>query len=202
MYKNLYQYVTSCVTCQTRNLRKVKHPQQETDAPPYPSTKLGLDVSAPYPKTLSVNKFILKFVDWYSGWSEAFTFPDKTAETVAHLLLEEIIPRYSTHLQTVTDYGSENIDRIMKHTLQEMNNSHVTTSYYHPQGNSKVEQFHQTLHDGMSKKVSDSLDTWDICLNQVLPAIRFNINESTKFSAFYLFYNYDPVLPRKRLLRR
>ena len=32
MYKNLYQYVTSCVTYQTRNLRKVKPPQQETDA--------------------------------------------------------------------------------------------------------------------------------------------------------------------------
>ena len=43
----------------------------------------------------------------------------------------------------------------MKHTLQEMNISHVTTSYYHPQGNSKLVQFHQTLHDAMSKKVSD-----------------------------------------------
>ena len=59
-----------------------------------------------------------------------------------------------------------------------MNISHLTTSYYHPQGNSKVEQFHWTLHDAMSKKVSDSLDTWDIYLNQVLAAIRFNINES------------------------
>ena len=69
----------------------------------------------------------------------------------------------------------------MKQTLQEMNISHVTTSYYHPQDNSKVEQFHWTLHDIMSKEVSDSLDTWDIYLNQVLAAIRFNINESTKF---------------------
>ena len=43
MYKNLYQYLTSCVTCQTRNLRKVKPPQQETDASSYPFPKLGLD---------------------------------------------------------------------------------------------------------------------------------------------------------------
>ena len=33
MYKNLYQCITSWVTCQTRNLRKVKPPQQETDTP-------------------------------------------------------------------------------------------------------------------------------------------------------------------------
>ena len=58
MYKNLYHYVTSCVICQTRNLRRVKPPQQETDAPPYPFAKLWLDVSGPYPKTLFSNVYI------------------------------------------------------------------------------------------------------------------------------------------------
>ena len=52
----------------------------------------------------------------------------------------------------------------------------------------------------MSKKVSESLDTWDIYLNQVVAAIRFNINESTKFSPFYLLYNHDPVLPIDNIL--
>ena len=92
----------------------------------------------------------------------------------------------------VTD--SENINRVMKHTLQEMNIGHATTSYYHPQGNFKVELIHWTLYDVMSKKVSDRLDTWDIYLNQVLAAIRFNINEATQFSPFYLLYNHYPVL--------
>ena len=54
----------------------------------------------------------------------------------------------------------------------------------------------------MSKKVSDSLDTWDIYLNQVLAAIGFNINESTKFSCFYLLYNHDPVLPIDNILKQ
>ena len=98
MYKNLYQYVTSCVTCQTRNLRKVKPPQQKTDAPSYLLLKLGIYVSRPHPETLSGNKHIIRFVDWYSGWPEAFAVPDKTARTVIYLLLEEIIPRYSTPL--------------------------------------------------------------------------------------------------------
>ena len=104
-------------------------------------------------------------------------------------------------MQIVTDNGSENIDRVMKHTLQEMNMSHVTTYYCHPQGNSKVEQFHQTLHDVVSEKVSDSLDTRDIYLNQVLVAIRFNINKSAKFSPLYLLYNHDPVLPIENILK-
>ena len=36
MYKELYDYINNCITCQTRNLTKVKPPQQETNAPPYP----------------------------------------------------------------------------------------------------------------------------------------------------------------------
>ena len=64
------------------------------------------------------NKYKIGFVDWYGEWPEAFGVPDKTAKTVVHLLLEEIIPRYSTPLQIVTDNGSENINRVMKHTVR------------------------------------------------------------------------------------
>ena len=53
----------------------------------------------------------------------------------------------------------------------------------------------------MSKKVSDSLDTWDIYLYQVLAAIRVNVNESTIFSPFYLVYYHDPVLPIDKILK-
>ena len=65
----------------------------------------------------------------------------------------------------------------MKATLNKMIISYVTTSYFHPEGNFKVEQSHQTLHAVMPKKVSDSPDTWDIYLNQILAPFRFNINE-------------------------
>ena len=117
MYKNLHQDMASCVTCHTRNLKMVKTPQHKTDAPPYPFAKLGLDVSGPYPKTLSGNKYIIGFVDSHSGLAETFIIPDKTAAIVAHFLLEDIIPSYHSPLQIVIDNGSEHINRVMKHTL-------------------------------------------------------------------------------------
>ncbi|VDI78046.1 Hypothetical predicted protein [Mytilus galloprovincialis] len=36
MFKELYNYVTTCVPCQSRNLQKVRAPIQETKIPPYP----------------------------------------------------------------------------------------------------------------------------------------------------------------------
>ena len=52
MYKELHDYVNSCVTCQTRNLTKVRPPLQETDIPPHPFAKVSVDLSGHYPKTL------------------------------------------------------------------------------------------------------------------------------------------------------
>ena len=47
----------------------------------------------------------------------------------------------------------------------------------------------------------ENYETWDLHLNQVLAAIRFNVNESTKFSPYYLVYNRDPVLRLDNILK-
>ena len=174
---------------------------QNADIPPYPMAKLSMDLSGPYNKTLSGNKYIIAFVDWYSGWPEAFAVPDKTAETVAHLIIEEIYPRFGCCLELVTDNGSDNVNRVVKETLQTLNIHHVTTSFYHPSSNSKVERFHRTLHDVLAKRLQDGQDTWDLHLNQVLAAIRFNVSEATGYTPYYLLYRRDVVLPLDNLLK-
>lgn len=97
LYKQLYEYVSSCVTCRARSMKKIKTPLQDTDIPPYPFAKIGLDLSGPYPTSLSGNKYI-GFIDLYSGWPEAFAVPDKGADNIAHLLIEEIFPRFGAPL--------------------------------------------------------------------------------------------------------
>ena len=175
------------IVCQTRSLQKVKLPLQETDFPPYAMPKLSLDLSGPYPTTMSGNKYTVAFVDWYSGWPEAFSVPDKTAGTIAHLLIEEILPRYGCPLQVVTDNGMEIVNKIVQETLQSLKTDHVKTSVYHPQSNAMVERFHRTLHDILAKTTQENQNSWDIFLNQTLAAIRFNISESSKYSPFFYF---------------
>ena len=201
LYKDISEHIAKCITCSKRGLKFQRAPLQETDFPPYAFAKIGLDLFGPYPLTLSGNKYIATFVDWYSGWPEAYPIPDKKGETIAHLLIEEIFPRYGSCLQLVTDNGTEFDNRIVKETLEALNISHVTTSFYHPQSNSKVERFHRTLHDVLSKLIDDNVDKWDLFLNQALATVRFNISESSKFSPYFLLYNRDVVLPLDNLLQ-
>lgn len=201
LLREIAEFVNKCIPCQTRNLTKQQPHMQECDMPPFPFAKLALDISGPYPKTNSGNQYIVTFIDMFTGWPEAFAVPNKKAETVAHLLIDEIFPRFGAPLQLLTDNGPENINNIMKQTLEDLNVHHVTTSFYHPQSNGKVERLHRTMHDILAKKVGSNEQSWDLYINQMLAAIRFHVSESTNFSPYYLLYNRDVVLPLDNILR-
>jgi hypothetical protein len=98
---------------------------QETDIPPYPFAKIGLDLSGPYPTSLSGNKYIESFIYLHSGWPEAFAVPDKSADQICNLLIDEIFPRHGQVLELCRDNGTENINYKVKETLEALNIHHV-----------------------------------------------------------------------------
>ena len=189
LFKQLHSYVSTCVICQERNLQAIKPILQETDFSPYPWAKCALDITGPLPLTTSNNKYIVTFIDLLTGWPECFPAPDKSAQTVIHFLLNEIIPRWSCPLQLITDNGAENCNYAMKHVLKELNIDHVTTSFYRPQGNAKCEVMHKSLHAIIAKLSAGSPQSWDLAIPQALGALRFSVNFSTKYSPYFLITN-------------
>jgi len=201
LYKDLHKHINACVLCQSRNLQKIDPPVQQTDIPPYPFAKIALDLSGPYPTTLSGNKYIIGFICLYSGFPEIFACDSKEADNVCHLLIDEIIPRYGAPLALVTDNGSENVNYKVRELLESQRVHHIKTSFYNPAGNSKIERFHRSLHDVLAKKLQNNLQTWDLYLNQVVAAIRFTVNETTKLSPFYMVFGRSPVMPLDTILK-
>ena len=68
-------------------------PVLETDIPHYLFQKISLDILRPYGPTDRGNCYILSFVDWLTGWPEAFTIPDKRVRTVSDIILSKIFPQ-------------------------------------------------------------------------------------------------------------
>jgi hypothetical protein len=52
---------------------------------------VGIDILGPLPETVSGNKCILVITDYLTRWPEAFALKNTTAETVAKILVNEIV---------------------------------------------------------------------------------------------------------------
>ena len=200
LWKELDQAIEKCVTCKRRNLQQRRAPVQEIGLPPYPMASLQVDLAGPHTKTLSGNVYICTFVDLYSGWPEVFCLPDKSAESVVEVLLEEIIPRHSCPISISSDNGKEFANKYFKETLERLKIKHIKSSPYSPRTQGMVERSHRTLNDVISKLLGEYPDTWDLHINAAVAAMRFNVSRTTLQSPFSLLYHRQAVLPIDVLL--
>jgi transposase InsO family protein len=58
-------------------------------------------------------KYLLVLIDTFSGWVEAFPTKQETAQVVAKVLLEEIIPRYGIPETLGSDNGPAFISNVL-----------------------------------------------------------------------------------------
>lgn len=54
---------------------------------------------------------------------------NKNGEVIAHLLIYEMFPRFGAPLKIVSDNDTENVNTIMKETLEKLRFDHVTPSF-------------------------------------------------------------------------
>ena len=201
MYLDIVNYVSDCVTCQTRTLRKDVAPLQEMDTAKFPNEKVAIDTVGPYPESHAGNKYLITFIDQYSGWPELFPTKDKSAQTVARILLEEYIPRHSVMLCLKSDNGTEFVNNVLEHVCEKYNVLRVKTSSYHPAGNAQVERMHRVWNDILSKQLDKDPRNWDTVIPSALMALRTSPNASSKSSPHFLLYGRDPILPLDTLLQ-
>lgn len=200
MYKDTVRYIGKCIKCRPRKLTKQKVPVQEMPTAEYPFQIIGIDTCGPYPDSFQGNRHIITVVDHFSGWPEAFAVKDKSANTVAKVLLEEVIPRHACPSLIISDRGTEFNNALVEQLTSQLNIKHNLTSAYHPQSNGKTERFHRFLNASIAKSIETNQREWDQHLPGVLSSYRVSVHDSTKFSPFFLMYGRDPVLPMDTLL--
>ena len=200
MYANISKFIDKCDVCKGRNLKQLKIPIQDMSTPNFPFEIMAIDTCGPFPTSLSGNRFALTIIDHYSSWPEVFATKDKSAETVAQILLEYIIPRHSCPRVILSDQGSEFVNRVIALLNEKLHISHVKSSVRHPASNGKVEVFHRYMNNYMAKYVQENQFNWDTYLAGMLFAYRTSLHDSLKHSPFYILYGRDPILPLDTLL--
>ena len=195
-YKDISDYVHSCLTCQ-RN-RPLFHRQEAMEHKhplKGPHEHVYMDIWGPV--TFNGTKFqLLTIMDYFTKWAEAAVLPDTTSESIAKAFFTEWICRHGSPAALTTDNGSNFTAAALSRVCQILGITQLRSTTYHPKGNAPVEQFHRTL-----KKVFRYLRICAPSCTDIKELVAYALllyrmmpHDATKQSPAYLTYGTDFVL--------
>ena len=188
-------YCRSCLVCASRKgPGRCQRPKLQPIPVGGPFQAVGVDVLQ-LPRSLEGNQYAIVFVDYLRKWPEVFAVSDQTADTIARLLVEEIVSRHGVPERLLSDRGPNFLSSLIEKVCQLLGTTKVNTSRYHPQCDGHVEKFNSTLINMLSKSVGQYGNDWDKRLPYVLFAYRVAVQDSTKSSPFYLLYGRHSRVP-------
>ncbi|UYV66609.1 K02A2.6-like [Cordylochernes scorpioides] len=195
MLKDVVEYVRTCHLCQSRKGSNqlpagLLHP---IPAANYPFERVGIDILGPLSSTKNRKKWMIVLTDYYTKYAETKAVIDATAKEVAKFLTENVILKHGAPRYLISDRGSQFTRNLVKEITKICQIQHCLTTSYHPQTNGLTERLNRTLINMISMYVNVDQRNWDEILLFKTHAYNTTIQETTKYSPFFLLYGREPV---------
>ena len=195
MHSDVHRFCRQCLTCASYDGtgRRSRPPLQPIPVGA-PFQRVGVDILE-MPQTAQGNRYIVVFVDYLTKWAEAYAVPDQTSETIARLLVDNVVCRHGVPEELLSDRGPNLLSSLIQDVCDMLGMRKINTTAYHPQCDGLVENLNKTLRAMIAKHTKDFGVEWDLYLQHLLFAYRSKPHASTRESPFYLIYGRDPRLP-------
>ena len=105
-------------------------------------------------------KYLLVFIDTFSGWVEAFPTKRETAQVVAKKLIEDILPQFGFPAQVGSDNGPAFVSQVSQGVAQALGARWKLHCAYRPQSSRQVERMNRTLKETLTKLVAETGRDW------------------------------------------
>ncbi|XP_032475777.1 protein NYNRIN-like [Phocoena sinus] len=133
-------------------------------------------------------RYLLTHIDTFSGWIEAYPTIRETADTVASVLLEHIIPQFGLPGSIRSDNGPAFVSQVVQQVSEALQITWKLHIPYHPQASGKVERANGILKDHLTKLSLEVRVSWPDLLPLALTRIRASPQTPTGLSPFELLY--------------
>ena len=120
MNKDICKYISNCALCIREKARTQVYPLQIPDIPDTPFNKIAIDLVSDLNVSASGNQHILTIIDNLTGWLEAFPIPDKQADTIVHIFINNYLPIHMCRHFILSDNGTEFKNQLMDNVLQQL----------------------------------------------------------------------------------
>jgi len=120
---------------------------------------------------------------------------NKTANTVATAIYEDVIARTSVPSAILTDLGGEFTAEVMDRLYARLGITRLRTTGYHPQCDAKAERVHFSVHQMIMKLIGNDYRHWPDYLSPICLAYNATIHSSMGYAPHELFYSFSPTCP-------
>ncbi|KAL1265179.1 hypothetical protein QQF64_003206 [Cirrhinus molitorella] len=148
-----------------------------------------MDLVGPLPKSAHGHKHILVIVDYATRYPKAVSLRKATAKAIAQELFL-LASRVGIPKEILTNQGTPFMSRLMADLCRLLGVKQFRTTVYHPQMDSLVERFNQTMKQMLRRVAAEDWRDWDLVLPYVL--FREVPQASTGFTPFELLFGCHP----------
>ncbi len=117
-------------------------------------------------------RYCLVIIDKFSKWVEAIPTRNNSANTVARVVANQILPLWGAPIQIESDQGTHFTGQVMKQICQMLNIKQRFHIPYRPQSSGMVERANRTIKESISKQVAQHKNQWIDALPTVLTILR------------------------------
>ena len=190
MADDVKDWLSQCVACIKRKSPVGRHHQLGNIPTGHRWDRIAMDILDVCDPTPEGFRYILV------KWTEAFPMKNKCADTVADILVENIILRFGMPLVIHSDQGREFENGLMKSLCALLGCTKTRTAPYHPESDRMIERFNRTCLMMLSMFVNDRRDNWHELMPFIMHAYRTSVHESTGYSPFRLMMGEECSLPQ------
>jgi hypothetical protein len=191
MAHDISWFVRSCHLCQ---LRKTQHvlipPTVATPAPLF--SKVYMDTMHLTPS--SGYKYIVQGRCSLTHWPEWEMLRNETAKSLGHFILHNLIYRWGTLLEIVTDNGGPFV-KAMDYLAKKYNIKHIRVSGYNSRANGIVERSHFDVRQALFKACEGDQSKWAASAYSVFWAERVTVRRRMGCSPYFATTGTHPLLP-------
>ncbi len=196
MASDIQRWCDTCIVCATINQGKPGRTKLCRPEPPKgPWELLQLDFIGPLPSAKGGYRYCLVIIDKFSKWVEAIPTRNNSANTVARVVANQILPLWGAPIQIESDQGTHFTGQVMKQICQMLNIKQRFHIPYRPQSSGMVERANRTIKESISKQVAQHQNQWIDALPTVLTILRATPSKATGISPFELMTGRVMKLP-------
>ena len=198
LYKDVRQYVTTCLPCQS-NKPSHQKPLGLLQPLPIPERRwhtMTLDLIVGLPLTRTGHDAIVVFTDKLSKLVHfAATTSSATAPDLAKLCFQSVVRHHGVPSVLVSDRDARFTSQFWRALWKLLGSKLAMSTAYHPQTDGQTERANRTLEDMLRAYVCYRQDDWDQHLVAAEIAYNNSQHASTGFSPFFLNSGQHPHLP-------